>query len=230
MLFIGDIHGAIATLGGEIARMKVTGQTLIQVGDFGIGFHRLTTDTDLLDLVNGVFQRHDVKLLVIRGNHDNPAWFDGSKIYWSNIEFLPDYSVREVEGKKILFIGGAISIDRTYRTEGKDYWEEEDFILDRDKLSTMRGIDMVVTHTAPSFVYPIGCDAPIVNSFAKVDLHLKPDLIAERNRVASAYRIIRENNDPKEWIYGHFHASHSEVYEGCKFTLLNIGETYQINP
>ena len=107
------------------------------------------------------------KVIYIRGNHDDPKFFDGT-YNWSNIKLLPDYTVTVIEGKRILFIGGATSIDRLQRIPERSWWEGEIFNLDVDKLSLYEAIDIVVTHTAPKFAYPIGFNH-LVMSFAAYD-------------------------------------------------------------
>jgi hypothetical protein len=51
----------------------------------------------------------------------------------------------------IQFIGGAISIDRTGRKEGVSYWSDESIIY---KPELIQNVDILVTHTAPSFCHP----------------------------------------------------------------------------
>ena len=87
---------------------------MIQVGDFGAGFRKDFLD-DMLYL-NDVLNEYNVTLYVIRGNHDDPKFFNGNH-NWGNLKLLKDYTVLDLEGKKILLIGGAISIDRGNRIE-----------------------------------------------------------------------------------------------------------------
>jgi UDP-2,3-diacylglucosamine pyrophosphatase LpxH len=229
MLFIGDIHGKYRRLNDDIPKDHCRDQTIIQVGDFGIGFRKLTDELHDLSYLNASLAEYNNKLLVIRGNHDNPGFFNGKikDIHFSNIEFLPDYSVRNVEGKNILFIGGAISVDRFARKEGIDYWKDEVFELD-EKLSDFRDIQIVVTHTCPLFANPVGVTGDIVQYYSKHDVTLMSQLLSERIKMSAAYDLIKANNTIQQWIYGHFHNSAVLYHEGCKFVLLNCEETYVI--
>ena len=82
--------------------------TIIQVGDFGVGFRsRARMDEEMVE-INTRLAKNNNNLLVIRGNHDDPAYFDGNYNF-SNIEFLPDYTVRTIEGRN--YLGSEINED-----------------------------------------------------------------------------------------------------------------------
>ena len=44
---------------------------------------------------------------------------------FSHVKFVKDFSVLDIGGKWIGFIGGAVSVDRAYRKAGRDYWLDE---------------------------------------------------------------------------------------------------------
>lgn len=225
MYLLGDIHGdfnEIAYFAQKNTEKEPT--TLIQVGDFGAGFHR----DFLLDMehLNNTLAEFNITLYAIRGNHDDPKFFDGTH-NWTNIKLLPDYTVMVIEGKRILFIGGATSIDRLQRTPDKTWWDGEVFNLDVDKLSEYENIDVVVTHTAPRFAFPIGFNS-LVMSFAAYDSKLINDLTNERNALAVAYDTLKQKNKIKKWFYGHFHSTETTYYEDTNFHLLGINQFDQL--
>jgi predicted phosphodiesterase len=226
MIFIGDIHGNFQALHHQIEFSDIKNETLIQVGDFGIGF-KPDVDMSNLKRLNTFLCNRNISLHVIRGNHDKPSYFDGDWNF-TNIRFLPDYSILHKDGLNILFIGGAISIDRVYREEDKNYWKDEVFRLDIDFLKGVRNINTVVTHSAPMFCDPVGIKARIVDDFISVDNKLKDDLIKERTELSWAYNILNESNNIKQWIYGHFHASNRSTLNNINFVGLNINEFYKI--
>lgn len=227
MIFIGDIHGNTQSLVYQIELSNIRNEILIQVGDFGAGFKSKDLDIENYKRLSEFLCNRNISLYAIRGNHDNPHYFDGQ---WNfpNVKFLPDYSIFTFEDLKILFIGGAISIDRIYKLEGKDYWKKEEFVLDGKLLSELKGIDVVVTHSAPMFCNPIGVEARIVNDFAAVDITLKKELIKERSELSTAYKILKKNNNIKYWAYGHFHMSNNFTIDGTNFIALNINEFHKI--
>jgi predicted phosphodiesterase len=225
MVLLGDIHGDFQTI-VNFARANETLEpiNLIQVGDFGAGFHSEFLE-DMVYL-NDELKSFNVTLYVIRGNHDDPKYFNGDYT-WSNLKFLSDYTVLVLEGKRILLVGGAISIDRLSRTENKSWWRDEGFILNSDKLSEYEGIDIVVTHSAPHFVFPQTFNS-LVLSFAQYDSKLIDDLNDERGRFNEMYRILSEKNKIKHWFYGHFHTTKFEQYEETKFNVLGINYFYEL--
>ena len=92
---------------------------LIVAGDCGFGFHEI-------GYYKEVVRRHRKRLndsnnwiVFLRGNHDNPAYFDGKTINHKRFIAVPDYSIIQTDGLTILCVGGAISIDRQYRIKAR---------------------------------------------------------------------------------------------------------------
>lgn len=225
MYILGDIHGDFNVISYFAQDNKDREPiTLIQVGDFGAGFHSEFLND--MEYLNSVLREFNVTLYAIRGNHDDPKFFDGTHT-WSNIKLLSDYTVLVLEGKRILFIGGATSIDRLQRTPNKSWWEGEPFNLDVEKLSLFEGVDIVVTHTAPDFAYPLGFNH-LVMSYAGYDASLLNDLTNERSSLKIAYKTLTEKNNISNWFYGHFHDTQTTFFENTKFNLLGINHFYQL--
>lgn len=225
--FLGDIHGNFQ----PIVAVCLNNETkepisLIQVGDFGAGFHY--DFEEKMDYLNEILVEHNVKLFVMRGNHDDPKFFNGDYTStWSNINFIQDYTTLFIEGKHILFIGGAISIDRLQRQRNISWWEDEVFVADLEKAAKCSNVDIVVTHTAPSFSFPTGFNW-LVHSFAANDHTLLHELTIERCKVDDVYNEIMKNNKVEKWFYGHFHTSNKERRDDVDFILLGINEVYSL--
>ena len=226
LVFLGDIHGSYEVLKGP--GFKDT--DIYQVGDFGLGFKQLDMDVRSLHSLNNYMDRQNNHLYVIRGNHDNPEFFkegefkDFATKDLTNIHLLDDYTVVNLQGKNILGVGGAISIDRTARIEGRDYWKGERFDFDPIKIDIFSRIDIVVTHTAPLGIYPF-IMGQIVKDYYNDDPTLQLDLMYERDNVKRLKDFISWPID--KWFYGHFHESHQERVEGTDFKLLAINEYYE---
>jgi hypothetical protein len=245
MYFLGDTHG-IRPVFNIIDRNKITDSHIIHVGDFGLGFVPLTSDIKNLEATDEMLIDTQNHLYVIRGNHDNPVFWDKSKGLnlpkFHNLHLIDDYEVFEVEGKKILGVGGGISVDRMIRKDDKPptWWKDEVFTYDPLKINRIANsvdrIDIVVTHSAPTMTYPRGVDAPIVNDWHEVELchggNLKGELIKEREDIQTLMNSITAAYSPTHWIYGHFHASRTEKINinGKRITmkLLNINELYEL--
>ena len=208
--------------------MAVTDTTIIQVGDFGVGFiSKAKMDEQMID-INKRLEKNNNRLLVIRGNHDDPAYFDGTYIF-SNIEFLSDYTVRTIEGKNYLFVGGAISIDRCIRRSGVDYWPNEKFVLDLDKINAINeNIDVVIAHSSPSFCQPVHFNE-LVWWYVAQDPSLHDALLNERKDFETMYNTLKLNGHRLEyWFNGHFHFTAEELIQDTNFMLLGIDKFYEL--
>jgi hypothetical protein len=91
----------------------------IIAGDCGLGFNKQKYYDDIFEKFNKILSYNNTFIIFVRGNHDDPEYFDGKRINLSNIKAVPDYSVITAHDKNILCVGGAISLDRTWRIKKK---------------------------------------------------------------------------------------------------------------
>lgn len=245
ILYLGDIHGNFNIIHQYVKLYNITNAHIIQVGDFGVGFKTVEKEKRMLEMFHDILLKNNVHVWAIRGNHDYKPHFDSDPFGFSNIHLIPDYTVLELCGKRILCIGGAVSVDRKFRLTKKQrmgiyenqtlgvesWWPDELFVLDRDKLGEMKDIDIVVTHTAPDYCFPDNKFGfgPLVDSIVKEtgDTELKTDLLVERNQVTDAFTILRMNNNITHHYYGHFHKSDTLEMFGIKHRLLNVNELWE---
>lgn len=219
LLFLGDNHGSWDSLFFKIKRNNISNVNIISVGDLGIGFYP-SRDMSTCDLLDKQFKQRNINFYGIRGNHDDPSYFKGeNRVCLNNFELIEDYSVFGYGSKLIQFIGGAISIDRTGRTVGISYWENEGVIFDKD---ACQKVDILVSHTAPSWCFPQQFNE-IVYGWAREDAYLIEDLTDERAVMDEIFKLCA----PTLHLYGHFHSSWSERVNGCMSRLLNIDELYE---
>jgi predicted phosphodiesterase len=222
-LGLGDIHGEF-----KLINQIASNCNILQVGDFGLLMYKDgPTMEKTMDYWNISWKARKTHVYAIRGNHDNPAYWDGRyNGRWSNITLVPDYTILELEGKRILCVGGAVSVDRTIRKVDWDYFPEEIFVYDKEKLANLledpRPIDIVVTHSAPAFCLPIG-KSGILEDYKKEDENLMTDINLERHNLALMWMDICKHNKPKKWIYGHFHRAEREFIDETLFICLSIG-------
>lgn len=86
MRCIGDLHGRFEVVAQHLRQHATPGETLIQVGDFGLGFRPRAEDTAWLRKLDAQLGAAQMRLLAIRGNHDDPALFGTSWVELAHIE------------------------------------------------------------------------------------------------------------------------------------------------
>ena len=218
IVYLGDIHGSLNVI--NKINLSMRDFHIIQVGDFGAGM--IYNQEEKLNNLDSSLGGQSNKLYVIRGNHDNPHFWNEEHNF-ENIRFVKDFEVLDIEGVKHLFIGGATSIDRKHRTEGFSYWKEEPVPFINP--SRFEGIlpEVIVTHTSPISGPPFGFNH-LVYHYASNDHDLLLDLSLERNELNKVFEVYK--GKPIKWFYGHFHMPIFEVIEGITFRCLDIDETF----
>lgn len=225
---MGDVHGDfMSTLSYQLGSSDLNECLIIQIGDFGLGFDHKKEDEGTLKFINRELGKKGCTCYVIRGNHDDPSFFDGTYNF-SNLRLLKDYSTIQINGENFLFVGGAVSIDRTFRINRdekkvmKTYFEGEEFNLDLEKIKKIK-CDVLVTHTTPTWCHPINDNGfgPLVESFIKYDKKLIDDLRKERSDMDILFGELNKSNKIHTHYYGHFHESAEIFKDTCKHFLIN---------
>ncbi len=245
MYFLGDTH-SIRPIFTIVDKYKLESENIVHVGDLGLGFQEIRRDVENLILLDEMLIQNNIELYSVRGNHDNPIFWDKSKGLnlpkFHNLHLMDDYTVETIDKKNVLFVGGSISIDRQIRKDEPPYptwWKDEVFNYDDEKIKKIcekyENIDIVVTHSAPNFAYPQSDNVGIVNDWHSVEAaygnDLKYELKEERSDHTQLYDDLATERGYKikHWIYGHFHSSKRALINGTEFKLLNINELYKVN-
>lgn len=241
VIVCGDIHGEYETLVNEIEQHGISDAVVIIAGDCGFGFCRPAYYDDIYKRkMHGKLERNNVLLLMVRGNHDDPIYFEKELIDYPYMKTLPDYTIVHTNSHNILCIGGAVSQDRNFRismmaVQGKGkmplWWADEPFVFKKDELQVLEDehvrIDTVITHPAPSFCPPYMKGD--FEHFCANDDNLADDVKHEREGLDAVYDWLIQHGHPlHNWYYGHYH--HSDIFErgGTLFRLLNINELKEI--
>lgn len=224
VFFIGDIHIQFSQVVNDLrTRKKIRDALVICCGDIGCGFYKIGYYINLFRHLNERLKRDNITLAFVRGNHDNPDYFNETELVskqlteFSNIKFIPDYSILMTKVGNILCVGGAISIDRTNRIEDKSYWYNESVIPLNDELReqlSSETIDIVVTHSAPTVAPP---EQKYLGGWCVGDINLVSDVMNERNTLQELYEYLKSHNEIKHWVYGHFHAHYDTIIDGTRF-------------
>lgn len=224
LIFCGDIHGDFKKLvWTAIDKFKLENADIVVLGDFGVGFdNKIFAD---YERVANRLEERGIMIYTIRGNHDDPSWFDGSKDF-PRLKFLKDYEIITLgDDQTILPIGGANSVDIEYRLKENEklakkkracWWEGED--IERKKIKDIpKRVDIVISHECPILFSPI----PSRREDCPLDQYSK--ILDSRNYLS---KIAMEVN-ADYWFYGHYHSSYSGDFNELRWRCLDIMEFYQ---
>lgn len=183
---IGDVHGHYE----HYHRLLRKARSTVQVGDFGFNYDTLKTVAA---------QRHRI----IGGNHDNYDDIEN----WPH--FLGDYGVHNIPGfGDIFFIRGGVSIDRHIRTEGVNWWKDEELGMGKcyEALAEYKKVkpNFVVSHECPKSVVP----------YATISMRILP------SRTNQLLEEMFAAHKPERWVFGHYHKSVDKVLDSTHFTCL----------
>jgi predicted phosphodiesterase len=208
---IGDIHGKFDQLVERLREIPPKSHILC-AGDIGVGFED-SADPECMDHVNAVAQELEVFLWMIRGNHDNPYCFRGQQQVWnnahSNIKLMADVDSIELEGHHVMFVGGAISVDRSHegRIDGYSWWKEEPVHESCPSrvyhlVEEFGPADLLITHAGPITALPVIDEFdPNVFHYSATDPTLLHDINEERTRLSDC---VHHSRAPVV-VYGHYH-------------------------
>ena len=244
----GDIHGDYEKLVYKCCvQYQMTNTLIVVAGDCGFGFHKPDNYEDIYQKVSSRLAKANNWIVFILGNHDNPAYFDGKQVNYKRWKAVPDYSIIKACGHTILCVGGAISVDRTWRmyeqyiVEEKEeygklmpyvYWPDERPIYDEtilDGIGKNHAVDTVITHTAPSFCEKVS--RANIQEWLIRDENLLDDVKYERKVMDDLHAYLTAHSHPLQyWFYGHFHDSwHTEI-DGVKYQMLDIMQLHKLAP
>jgi hypothetical protein len=165
----------------------------IQLGDFNLAGY------------DGWKPKEDHRVAFIDGNHENFPNINKDGDAPQEIRPGLFYIPRGWVCGRVMFMGGAESIDHQHRHLGYDLFYEESISQgDFQKAMNYKGpIEAMLSHTCPDFV---GC-----RIFTGARLNMPSE---------KALTLLWEEFRPKLWVFGHFHKSFDEVIHGTRFVCL----------
>lgn len=151
------------------------------------------------------------RILVTLGNHEPYDKYaplldahPGEAVRISSVIWLLPRPWRfEAFGREFLSLGGAASVDRRWRTEGKDWWPAERITDEHVEAARIGPADVMITHESPD-----PTPVPEVAALLALNPHGFPaDALAEsqvsRSQVSRAWESVR----PNLLIHGHMHVA-----------------------
>lgn len=228
--FTGDIHGEFRKFTYSIVTQLGLRDCLVVVcGDIGMGFYKRGYYADEFQRMQKKLSEVNVTAVMFRGNHDNPDYFDSEEFSeyqydgaYPNVYLVPDLTILETCVGKALCVGGALSIDRSMRTEGVSWWSNEKMVLPTEtefEEISKESIDIVATHCCPLVCGPRFNDAM---GFENVDKFIMSELQNERMDFDDLLYALKAKNPIKQWFYGHFHGHYSDWIDNVRFIGLDM--------
>jgi Icc-related predicted phosphoesterase len=213
ILIVGDIHGNMSALKTLYDAHKP--DTIIQCGDFGYFPFLLQSAMGGMRHIEDL-KRVECPVYFCDGNHedfrslsklgeDEPPFDIPGLEHVKYMRRGDTYTTRS--GENILFLGGANSIDKPYRTPGLDWFPEEILKIESmDRIPDM-DIDIVVSHTCPvSFIESRDFDL-MIN-----DYEIDPS--------RDVLELVLRKYSPKKWYFGHWHKRMSGMVDSTHWLCL----------
>ena len=244
----GDIHGEISGLVRNAVNRGISCADILVVGDFGAGFGRPKSMDVAYGKVRAALEKNDICIYTIRGNHDDPAFFDGLHDF-ERLHFLPDHCIIELCGKRIYPVGGAVSADidlvdplsRKSRRMINDslikfgsskrvWWPDEaptQIVYGSApsassgtlaSIEIPEGIDIVVSHEAPLSFEP---------SLMQAD-HVRDETWLKIVESRKYLDYVLSQVKPTLWFYGHYHCHYEGNFQNTLYQCLDIAEMTRI--
>jgi len=231
MYILGDIHGEYKYIQKYIIKNNIKNTTILQVGDFGIGFGSKQKYIFSLKKLSDFLNEKNINMYIIRGNHDNPIYFYGD---WSfdNLKLVKDNSIIKIDNYNILFLGGGTSIDRLYRINNNlNWWPNEK--IDNLSIDDNQNIDIIITHAAPGIALDETKTFTHIKHIFDYDTNLEYDLKKEREHLNEIFYNLKTKG-LKYWFFGHYHGCSCvdntiKIVDDVKFKFCDIYEFYKFN-
>lgn len=213
ILVAGDWHGNARWAVSVVDRARELGiREILHLGDFGIW----PDGNDYLIALHVALDKADVNLRFIDGNHEDHdtllAWLaaSGSEAdpvaLTSRITWLPRGHRWEQDGRTWLALGGAASVDRAVRIQGKSWWPDEVISDAQEEMVLSDGpADVMITHDCPFGV--VHSFDPPPRWWQQEDLDKSDD---HRRRLQ---RIVNKVQ-PSHLMHGHLHRCYQRT---CDF-------------
>lgn len=185
IIVTGDIHGQFAYLNALINKYKDRLDLVLCCGDFGYWpSHRKAHEK---------IKTHGIPVLWCDGNHEEHWALRDLKDteITENVFWMPRGSTYKLkDGRNIMFMGGADSVDKICRDIGID-WFPEEVITQKDLMNLPNEkVDIFITHTCPK---------ELLSTMLPYDERKYND--PSQEALSTLWQIYK----PDLWFFGHWH-------------------------
>jgi len=202
ILIVGDSHADYNYIKKMYTlAIKNRCEAIIIAGDFGY-WPDDNQGKQFLWHLNQLFKDKEMKLYFVDGNHEDfhhikklPQYKVSEVPEAKNVFYIPRGIIAEIDDRKIMGFGGAVSIDKKYRIVDKSWFKEEQITNEHIKNMDKGDIDILITHDAPMM--------PNKERFKNdIESHIHREKIQQ-------ICMIKE---PKMLVHGHYHTYYEYLY------------------
>lgn len=177
---------------------------VIVLGDMGLFWRHDKKDAN--SFIEYFEQNYKFMLYFIDGNHENFKLLNALKEDENGMGYVSEH-IRHlkrgrrynIQGKDILAIGGADSVDKFRRTEGLSWWKDE-AITNEDVARVEAGhYDYVLSHCCPASVF--NDNKVYLCTLGNIVDDSNPDFHISENKLEQVKNKITFN----KWYFGHYH-------------------------
>ncbi len=206
--FAGDWHGDTNWACQTVWQAHKRGaDVLVHLGDTGYQFRPL-----FLTRLDAALAKAKMPMMFVDGNHDDHQWLAGQRIGRNGLRRLTDRIWHIPRGFRwqwggLTFcgLGGAHSVDATYRRRGGLMWQPQERITDEQAALVKAGglCDVLISHDCPAGVAIPGLHS---EDFPPLEI-----LRAEEHR--ELMRTIVDVIRPRAIWHGHYHVRYEQAVD-----------------
>lgn len=216
VLIVGDLHGNLRAASQVVDyAIDQDADVIVQVGDFG-HWPRTPAGELFLNRLDDLLEAAGIELWFVDGNHEDHYSLAnlerdsrGLGIVTGTIFHVPRGHRWVWHDKTWLGVGGAVSVDKKWRTPGWDWFSSETCnMADFERICTDGHADVVIAHDAPP--------NPTLAAFLKTSEHLWPaDALVEALQHQEAIGEVAASTTPDLWLHGHYHWRYTDTSLGA---------------
>lgn len=225
VLVVGDLHASWTWVQQRLLPHvdRTRPDLILQLGDFGF-WPRQHWGRKWVDLWERELAKRDLPLWWVDGNHEDHDTLDslvidgdtGRRPLSEHVQHLPRGHRWRWGGTDWLAVGGAVSLDVEYRTQGRTWFVQEELSdADADQIIAAGAADVVVSHDAPAGG----------KRWADVTAEFRPavrrwrcpdEVLARADAHGRRLRRILDATQPTAWFHGHRHVRLDDRIEATR--------------